>query len=203
MKRSVFAIAVLISVLLFGVSADANLLINGDFEDGDIGQVGSVEIPGWSNWGDAGWHNSDAGATIDSKAMKFWWDSVGLWQDFSATAGQTYAYSVQVMDWSGDTSANNWDLQIEAEFYDAESQQLTSVVLGYFDSGVELDDTWVQIGDSVVAPAETAYGRVVIRAVDWQENISGSVYFDNVSVVPEPATLTLFCIGGLFFRRSR
>jgi len=176
------AIAVGMFFLTGGLSADANLLTNGDFEDGNTGQIGVVPIPGWHSWGTNGWHNDDAGAVIGAKSVKFWWDQVGLWQDFPAIAGVTYVYSVQVMDWSGDTSPNNWDLQIEAEFYDASNAQLTAVVLGYFDSGIQPNDTWVQIGGSIAAPANTAYGRVVLRTVDWQPGIAGAIYFDNVSV---------------------
>ena len=199
MKRVLLLFALLAMIGIAG----AELLVNGDFEDGDTGQLGVVPIPGWNSWGDTGWHNNDAGAVIDTKSMKFWWDSSGMWQDFTATAGTTYEYSVQVMDFSGDTTANNWDLRIEAEFYDASDTQLTAAVLGYFDSGIEPDDTWVEIGDSIVAPANTAYGRVVLRMWDWQEGIGGALYFDNVSVVPEPASFVLLGLGGLLLRRRK
>jgi hypothetical protein len=194
---------VLALLLALGGLVQANLLVNGDFEDGDTGQVGVVPIPGWNSWGNNGWHNDDAGAVIDTKSMKFWWDQVGLWQDFAATAGTIYHYSVQVIDASRDTTANNWDLQIEAEFYDAANSQLTAVLMGYFDSTLQPNDTWVEIGGSIAAPAGTSYGRVVIRTVDWQSGIGGALYFDNVSVVPEPVTFCLLGLGGLFLKRRR
>ena len=91
-------------------------------------------------------------------------------------------------------------MQIEAEFYDAADMQLTAVVMGYFDSGIELDDTWVKIGGSITAPVGTTYGRVVLRSLDWQDGIGGALYFDNASVVPEPVTFALLGFGGLFLR---
>jgi glucosylceramidase len=183
MKLRTFAKSAALFMLVLTALSQANLLTNGDFEDGDTGQVGSAAIPGWNSWGSSGWHHDDAGAVIDAKGMKFWWDQVGLWQDFTATAGVTYDYRVQVMDFSGDTSANNWDFQIEAEFYDSGDNDIIKVVLDQFDSSSEPDDTWVEIGGSITAPGNTAYGRVVMRTVDWQEGIDGSIYFDNVSVI--------------------
>lgn len=114
--------------------------------------------------------------------MKFWWDDSGLWQDFAALEGLTYSFRVQVMDWSGDTSANNWDFRIEGEFYTATHTAIMKQVVGYFDSSVQPNDTWIEIGGTITAPAGTAYGRVVLRLWDWKSGISGSIYFDNVSV---------------------
>jgi glucosylceramidase len=165
-----------------GIPARANLLINGDFENGNTGQLGVVPIPGWNSWGSDGWHHSDAGACLNTKGMKFWWDSSGMWQDFPAAPGATYVYNIQVMDWSGDTSSNNWDFRIEAEFYNSSDTAIVKVALGYFDSTIQPNDTWVSIGGSITAPEGTAYGRVVLRLWDWKSGISGSIYFDNVSV---------------------
>lgn len=180
--RKRFVLYSLLMVLGWGVSAWANLLVNPGFEEGPTGQVGSVTIPGWNTWGTNGWHHNDAGAMIDTQGMKFWWDGVGIWQDFAATAGSTYDISVQVIDASRDTKPNNWDFQIEAEFYNAANVQLAAVVLDYFDSSIEPDDMWVTIGGSIAAPDGTTYGRVVMRTLDWQEGIGGALYFDNVSV---------------------
>lgn len=184
MKRVLAGYGVVL-FLAVGLCAQANVLTNPGFEDGNTGQLGVVALPGWNSWGDACWHHDDPGCMIGTKGMKLWWDSAGMWQDYPAAPGQTYLYSVQVMDASRDTSPNNWDFRIEAEFYDAAATQLLAVVVGYFDSGIEPDDTWVQIGGSAVAPAGTAYGRVVMRLWDWQSGIAGAIYFDEVSVYDE------------------
>lgn len=162
--------------------AQANLLTNGGFEDGALGRLGAVSIPAWNSWGNSGWHHSDTGACLGTKGMKFWWDDSGLWQDFAAAEGLTYSCRVQVMDWSNDTSSNNWDLRIEAEFYNAAHTAIVKEVLGYFDSSSQPDDTWIEVGGTITAPPGTAYGRVVLRLWDWKSGISGALYFDNVSV---------------------
>jgi glucosylceramidase len=177
-------LVVTLILIALTLSVRAELLTNGGFEQGATGQIGSVAIPGWNYWGNSGWHHNDAGAFIGTKGMRFWWDGVGLWQDFTATAGMTYACSVQVMDAGSDTSANNWDLQIEAEFYNATNTAIVKTAVGYFDSTTQPNDTWVGIGSSIAAPAGTAYGRIVLRQVDWRSGIAGSIYFDNASVVP-------------------
>ncbi|HRU16121.1 MAG TPA: glycoside hydrolase family 30 beta sandwich domain-containing protein [Anaerohalosphaeraceae bacterium] len=176
------AIGILSVFWVCTVFAGNNLLTNGGFEEGDLGQLGSVSIPGWHSWGDAGWHHNDAGRVIGSKGMKFWWDSCGLWQDYAAIPSATYLYSVQVMDCSADTSAINWNLQLEAEFYDAGHSAIVKTVLAVFDSSIEPDDTWVRISGAITAPAETAYGRVVLRLGNWRSGIGGAIYFDEVSV---------------------
>lgn len=168
-------------VLVWSIPARANLLTNGDFEDGDTGSLGNG-VPGWNHWGSSGWHHNDSGAYLGTQGMKLWWNDSGMWQNFAAEPGRTYLFGVQVMDWSGDTTANNWDFQIEAEFYNASNSKLTSAVLGYFDSTLQPDNTWVEIGGSMAAPGGTAYGRVVLRLWDWQSGIGGAIYFDNVSV---------------------
>lgn len=167
------------------IPRDAQQAANGHFEDGEIGSL-TDGVPGWRHWGGStGRHHNDAGACRGTKGMKLGWNSSGLWQDFAAAAGTTCLYSVDAMDWSGDTSANNWNFQIEAEFYNSAHVQLSAAVLGVFDSSAEPDDTWVRIGGAVTAPAGTAYGRVVLRLTGWKNGIGGAIYFDNVSVISQ------------------
>ncbi len=165
------------------IPQEAQLLVNGHFEDGDVASLSSG-VPGWMHWGGStGAHHEEQEACFGQKGMKLWWNSSGMWQDFTATPDATYTYSVQVMNWTGDTSANNWDFQIEAEFYDAGNTQLAAVPVGHFDAATEPVDTWVKIGGAITAPTRTAYGRVVIRLTGWNSGVGGAIYFDNVSVI--------------------
>ena len=96
--------------------ANANILINGGFEDGPTGQISSP-IPGWSSWGGSGWHHDDAGQTLDTKAIKFWWDDAGLWQDFAVTGGTNYSISAETLSPANDP-LNLWNGLIKVEYYD-------------------------------------------------------------------------------------
>ena len=198
-------VLILFALLAMTGIASANILTNGGFEDGDTGQITGTPIPGWQTWNWSGWHHDDAGAIIDTKAVKLWWDDSGLYQDFAAVAGETYDFSVQCLDFSGDTAAVNWNGLIKAEFYDVSDAQLLAQDLERFDSDntVNPDDVWVEIGDSIIAPAGTSYGRIVLMVVDWHDGIGGAINFDNASVVPEPATLALLGLGGLLLRRRK
>ena len=194
-------VLMLLALLAVTGIAGADLLTNGDFEDGDTGQLGSVAIPGWNSWGGSGWHHDDVGAVIDTKAMKLWWDDAGMYQDFAASPGVTYDFSVQCMNWTGDPGT--WNGLIKAEFYDGVGGQLLAQDLERFYPASEPVDTWVEIGDSIVAPAGTVTGRIVLMAVDWYDGVGGATHFDNASVVPEPASMALLGLGGLLLRRRR
>lgn len=51
--------------------------------------------------------------------------------------------------------------------------------------------------------AGAAMLRINLYMLDQNSNGTGSVYFDNISVVPEPATLVLFGCAGLLLRRYK
>ena len=195
-------VLMLLALLAVTGIASADLLTNGGFEDGDTGQI-NQPIPGWSSWGDAGWHHDDAGKVIDTKALKFWWDGAGLYQDVAVTPGETYDFSVEVFNASDDQLVG-WNGLIKAEFYDGTGGQLLNDELERYYSATGAVDEWVTIGGSRVAPAGAVTGRIVLLIVDWQETgVSGALNFDNASIVPEPATMALLGLGGLLIRRRK
>ncbi|NEO26213.1 MAG: PEP-CTERM sorting domain-containing protein [Kamptonema sp. SIO4C4] len=66
-------------------------------------------------------------------------------------------------------------------------------------------DQWVKLGvGTAPAPAGTAFAQVVIVHVQGPPSITGgSVFVDDVSLVPEPASLSLLAVGGLAMLRRR
>ncbi|MCP4594324.1 MAG: PEP-CTERM sorting domain-containing protein [bacterium] len=206
----------LVALLLccgWGESASANLLSNGGFEDGDTGGINGSGVPtDWFAWGsESGWHHDDAGKVIDTKAIKFWWDDTGVWQDFTVTAGEEYDFSVMALSVSGDPLIG-WNGLLKAEFYNSAvgtepGDVLASVEVDRYYSASDPLDEWVDVGGVVEAPAGADIGRIILKLADWQSTVGGSLNLDEAGVVlvPEPGTVCLLAFGlvvGLRRRRA-
>lgn len=84
----------------------SNLLVNGDFEDGEFAQIdfsASPEVlPGWWGWGKAGWHQKNPSVAVQgTMSVKFWASGTVIAQDFPVTAGQAYEFSMDAINTSG------------------------------------------------------------------------------------------------------
>ncbi len=201
----------LIVSLLMCAGAQANLILNGGFEGGDLGNIDSVTIDNWTKWGNSGWHHDDAGYKNGDKGMKYWWDSTGMYQDFDATAGVEYTFSLAAISPSADM-LKGWDLIVKAEWLDANWAVLGGEVIDRF-VGAKSEtnpgdgtDTWVTLSGTSTATDGAIHGRIVMyleQAGDWGYT-GGGVYFDDASVVPEPMTIALLGLGSMaLIRRKR
>ena len=182
--------------------AHANLLTNASFEDGPEGQFvdGSTTlIPGWEIWGNSGWHHSDWNRTPGgSKAIRTWWDNAGLFQDFSATAGTSYDIGGYAYSPSSDP-VHLWDSRLKVEWYDSVGAKTSEEEIGRFDGATDPLNTWKYVSNTETAPSGAVRGRVVLNLTDWQDGVSGSVGWDDMSVeansIPEPTSLLLLGSG--------
>ena len=186
MKKAMFITFLLSLCVNTNSFAVTNMLTNGDFEDGPTQNI-SDGVPGWITWGDAGWHHDDPGRVIDTKAIKFWWDNSGMYQDFAAAPGVTYDFSVEVLNSTLET-LTEWNGLIKAEFYDSSIGTTVDVALLVLEldryySDSDPVDVWITIGGSVTAPANTDLGRIALMISDYAAGASGSLNFDNASVV--------------------
>ena len=204
-NRAARLLAVALASVLV-TSASANLLLNAGFEDGDTGNIGDG-VPNWNVWGNSGWHHDDAGKTLDSKAIKFWWDDAGVWQDVTVAAGQEYEFSVMALSASDDLLIG-WNGLLKAEFYNSavgtgSGDVLAAVDVDRFYSASDPQGQWVQLSGTVTAPANADLGRIILMIGDWQPDPGGSLNFDNAAInpVPEPAALVLLVLAGVVVRR--
>ncbi len=214
MMRKVVILAGVLLCSAMAAVAPANLLLNGDFELGELGQLGSVTVDNWITWGNSGWHHSDDGLKFDDKGIKLWWDATGIYQDFTAAVGAEFLFEVYAIT-SQTEALKGWDAVVKAEWLDASWQFVAGEEIGRFygekdDKGIAGDpiSTWKLISGSATAPEGAAYGRIVMvleQADNWQSTTGGAIYWDNASVVmvPEPLSLALLGAGALCLRRKK
>ena len=196
MKKKVFA-GLAVGMMMFGVVgvANANLLTNGSFEDGDFSggpvsaDVGSTIIPGWtvvngqlntvSTWNPWGLAASDG---IDFLDLTSYDDSApygGITQAITTTVGQQYTFSFDLDNpWSnGPVSVNASVGGISQEF------------------AIASGTSWQTFSfDFMANSANTSFTIIGMQGYNY-------IGLDKVSVdeknapVPEPATLLLMGTG--------
>lgn len=193
-------VVIFVSVVLLSTMASANLLLNGDFAlNGTPATYTSATINSWNTWGNSGWYNDDQ----TNMSVKMWWDDSGIYQNFSATPGQAYEFSVDALQRDTEPLTNWWGY-LKAEFYDAGSLQIGVQELAYITS-LNVTNIWIPLSGIYTAPVGTVQGRIVLGITHWAENPAGSAYFDNASVIaiPEPTIASLFGLSGLLFLAVR
>jgi hypothetical protein len=198
----------LLLVAVLVTSAQANLLTNGDFETGNLDP--------WyiTNWGTEDQYITvvDDGTKV-AEILTVGGDGIELHQDgIACGAGLPVVVSLDYKVASGSWNAmgvsiNYWDASEGwldygwTLIYDnstaggGDDQWHTYTTAGKpAGSGVgELEGTWS-------VPLDTAEITMYISQWGW---VPSGAHYDNVSLVPEPATITMLGLGGLALIRRR
>ena len=215
--KSLWAALAVVATLAIGVGpASANEVVNGGFEtpDASAGDVPGAGAP-WINFGAPTVFTTAAVAHSGTQSLKMFgpFDSVGggvgAVQKAPALPGQTWVSEAWARSNSNDAITDGNFLALKIEFLDAAMALLpggagVSVFETQFTSADPLDG-WVKLGvGTAPAPAGTAFAQVVLVHVQGPPAITGgSVFVDDVTLVPEPASLSLLAVGGLALLRRR
>ncbi len=187
-KICLFIGIALTAVLILSTTSQATLLTNDDFETGN----------------GTGWTTGANFAIVSSPAHDLYAASlVGLdtmSQSVSGTQGVTYTLS-------GDMRHGTWNKREAAlvlEFLDGMDGVISTTEIGRL-AAASADDTWFSFSGSAVAPTGTASVNVILlmEAVSGTGPASGIAYFDDVVLTPEPTTVALLGLGGLFLLRRK
>lgn len=190
MKRLLFLSALF---AMIGI-VNAELLVNGDFEAG--------AGVGWSQWYGG---NSGVGVPdpIDGDLCGgVWWSDDGIFQGIAIGPG-TYTVSGEMLMTSGEPLGNNRIAVIKAEIGDGTNIWWTQELA--FDASSPTD-VWTSgsfVVDNTTAGATYLNINLFMFDQDGPHTGSGIIRYDNISVVPEPASLALLGLGGLLLRRKR
>lgn len=198
---------VILLMCVVGVSANANLLVNGDFELGSNGTTAPDNVAlNWSQYNSSGgWNNRE---TTGNPVPDNYLIAIGAAGGYGAFAWQDVAVADDGAQYqlSADASLDAWwlnNLYLKLEFYDAGMANM----IGFSESahhgqpGYDAGLPWANYSVSGMAPAGTAVVRVMLGT--WGEG--GTARFDNavLEVIPEPATLMLLGLGAMALRRRR
>ena len=200
----VTSVIVLLAMLSLAGSAQAELLLNRSFDSLD-----GLGNPDQANWGAWSWGSAGAAALLDGAPdpahsgpayAEIWgWagGSGGFYQNVVPVVGEAYELSIWARDqgWGDDKN-----LSITLQVNDGSGWTLLVNEMLYSGAGLGDSDYHQFSTITPVIPAGTVQAEFGFTFAG-----SGTFALDDASMaaVPEPMTLGLLGLGGLFLRRRR
>jgi hypothetical protein len=198
---------VMVGVLVVGALLTASTkapaaLVNPGFE---LPNASGGDQYGSANWGAFNDAYTTAAVTPHSgtQALKvfgpfFQFGGAGVVQGgFAASPGQVWDASAFLRNDSADPIQGSNFAVVKVEFLNA-----GNAVIGAFESphftAANPQNVWTPLSAQGIAPAGTTTAQIVLVHVQLNNPVTGgSVFFDDASLVPEPATAALTALSGL------
>ncbi len=160
--------------------AQANMIINGGFEDGDTGSFSNVTIPGWTMVGTNGWHHGRSGETLDDKAVKLKDNKTDIYQDVPVIAGKQYNVSAQLTSFTRQALIDR-EAIVDVEWFSG-SSSLGSDRVGSYVAGVDAYDQWKPVAKTLTAPANATTARIIFYVDNIGSGATKHAHIDNVTM---------------------
>ena len=206
----------IVTVLALPLAASADLLTNPSLEDYYIDDYGNPVPTGWGfwqsaweGWGSPSWITPHIDDGMAYTGLNAWEVGAGdngasgnggyalLIQDVaSATPGVSYTLSAYAADALGGSTT---EPALKIEFYRADSSLIWANEVPV---AIPDDGAYYYVEQTSVAPAETAWLKVICVATEWTGGQSAYRY-DEIHLIPEPAALALFGLGLVALIRRR
>ena len=174
----------------------AELLINGDFSLGapQDDKPSTFEAKGWRRllWEPTAWNSWLTDGTRDhsvgkgNQALEFRWGATSICQYFSAKAGETYTFSVDVLNPSNPD--NRWQPRIQVEWLNVSGKTIGDpVTVAEAENATSPARKWYPLSGAAMAPGGIAYARLLLNVNNRSDGpYFQKIYMDNASVIGQP-----------------
>ncbi|WP_440873676.1 carbohydrate binding domain-containing protein [Thalassotalea sp. PLHSN55] len=160
--------------------AQSNLIVNGDFEEGDKGSFANITIPGWTHVGTSGWHHGRAEETIGEKTVKLKNSNTYIFQEVSISAGSQYDISAQVTSFSRQALLDR-EAILSVQWL-AGSTVIDTDIIGSYVGGVDNYDQWKLLNKTLTAPTNATLAKITFSVDDIGATPEKHVHIDEVTM---------------------